>query len=324
MKKLGGEPVRYKIVSKIKVLLLVFLIVGMNTRVALASNMPLNESTMGTEEYINQVFAEYHALKAIGEESKAQALLESHGFQHLAHRELTVNAVPENPIQLMGGDQDELHLSIDWNVYNDTGVAKLFVTYQWTWDHIEEFEGSPDKVSIAIPVGYWDGPTNSYPYHWLLEVGDRPYFIITEGVKSYEIHCESGYDDLAENSNKLLHICRIYAEVYDHYNIGLITIGFSRINPEYYGTWIKTGFAYVHTWDFGPAVEYPLTLGGLLISSPTGTIAYGAISYAVNQYVVDKYLKGGWLKEYTTEILLTDRPVELPPGALSIDMGEVP
>jgi len=65
-------------------------------------------------------------------------------------------------------------------------------------------------------------------------------------------------------------------------------------------------------------VEYPLELGGLLISSPTGTIAYGAISYAVNQYIIDKYLKGGWSKKYTTEILLMDGTGDLPPGVLSI------
>ncbi|WP_297092450.1 hypothetical protein [Thermococcus sp.] len=303
---------------KIGAVLLIFFVICMNSEIALAAKSPMDESAKGTEKYLDQVFKEYYELKVRGNESQARQLLEGYGFKHLAHEELLVKTVPGTPVQPMGGDQDDLHLSIDWNVYNDNGVAKLFVTYQWTWDHIEEFEDSPDKVSIAIPVGYWDGPTNSYPYHWLLEVSDRPYFISTLGVKSYEVHCESGYDDLAEDSNKLLHICRIYAEVYDHYNVGFITIGFSRINPEYYDHWIKTGFVYVHTWNFGPVVEYPLELGGLLISSPTGTIAYGAISYAVNQYIIDKYLKGGWSKEYTTEILLMDGTGDLPPGALSI------
>ncbi|WP_157254973.1 hypothetical protein [Palaeococcus ferrophilus] len=259
MKNLGGVTMGNSRSLKIGALLLIFFVISINSEIVLATKSSMDEPTRGTEEYLNHVFKEYYDLKASGNESQARQLLESYGFKHLTHEEFPVKTIPGTPIQPMGGDQDDLHLSIDWDVYNDNGVAKLFVTYQWTWDHIEEFEGSPDKVSIAIPVGYWDGPTNSYPYHWLLEVSDRPYFISAGGVKSYEIHCESGYDDLAEDSNKLLHICRIYAEVYDHYNVGSITIGFSRINPEYYDYWIKTGLyiSILGTLDLWLSIRFP-------------------------------------------------------------------
>ena len=301
---------------KVLGLMLGLLVLSMTVGMVSAANVTRDYS----KSELDEIFRTYYNLKVSGKDNEAQKFLESRGFKHLGHKEMTVK-VPrkkgKGEIQPMGGDYSELHLSIDWNVYNSNGKAKLYVTYQWTWDHIEEFEGSPDKVAIAIPVGYWDGPTNQYPYHWLLEVTSGPYYIGTIGVKSYEVHCESGYDDLAEDSNRLLHICRVYAEVYDHYNIGTITLGFDEINPEYYGTWIKSGFSYVHTWDFGPAVEYPLELGGLLISTPTGTLVYGAVAYAVDEYIVDKYLKGGWYQEISTDILLFDGDDHLPPGATS-------